>query len=152
MGHVDRLSDFFRSMLTLRDKELIPLREELALLHTYFALEQERFGAAVDLAVDLPEDVMLHRMVPLTLQLLVENVLKHNAATSGRPLRVEVSLKGGMVEVANLRSPRITASRSTSFGLQSIRQRYADLDPRPVEVEVSNERFLVRIPLIGPLE
>lgn len=150
VGHVDRLSDFFRSMLTLRDKELITLREELALLNTYFALEQERFGKAVELVLELPETVMRHRVVPLTLQLLLENALKHNAATPLRPLRVEISLQEGMVQVSNLRSPRITPPRSTGFGLQSIRQRYADLDPRPMQVNATEEQFTVRIPLIAP--
>lgn len=150
VGHVDRLSDFFRSMLTLRDKELITLREELALLNTYFGLEQERFGPAVELVLELPDAVMQHRVVPLTLQLLLENALKHNAATPLHPLRVEVSLKEGMVQVSNLRSPRMTKPRSTGFGLQSIRQRYADLDPRPMQVDVTEERFTVHIPLIPP--
>lgn len=152
VGHVDRLSEFFRSMLTLRDKELISLREELALLRTYFALERERFGEAVELVVELPEEVVGHRVVPLTLQLLMENALKHNTANTASPLRVEVTLKDGMVQVSNATNPRLTPPRSTGFGLHSIRQRYADLDIRPMVVDASEGRFVVRIPLIPPMQ
>lgn len=150
VGHVDRLSTFFRSILQLRDKELIPLREELALLDTYFALEKERFGAAIHLEVHVPASALDQLVVPLTLQLLVENGLKHNAATAQYPLVVEVGVEGSILVVSNTLAPRLSPPRSTGFGLESIRKRYAALASQSMEVHQDGTRFVVRVPLIGP--
>ena len=148
VGHVDRLSTFFRSILQLRDKELIELREELQLLDTYFALEKERFGESIELDVEVPEAVRDRLVVPLCLQLLVENALKHNTATRERPLRISVLVKGEQLVVTNDLLPRLSPPRSTGFGLHSIRQRYAALTPVPMEAGQEEGRFVVRIPLI----
>lgn len=148
VGHVDRLSTFFRSILQLRDKELIELREELQLLDSYFALEKERFGEAIELDVEVPDAVLDRQVVPLCLQLLVENALKHNAATRERPLRISVRVKGEELVVTNDLLPRLSPPRSTGFGLHSIRQRYAALTHVPMEAGQEEGRFVVRIPLI----
>jgi ligand-binding sensor domain-containing protein/uncharacterized membrane-anchored protein YhcB (DUF1043 family) len=150
VGHVDRLSTFFRSILQLRDKELITLREELALLQTYFSLEKERFGKAIHLEVLIPDEVLDRLVVPLTLQLLVENALKHNSATVQQPLTVLVGVEGSMLVVRNSMAPRLSPPRSTGFGLESIRKRYAALASQSMEVHQDDAYFLVRIPLIGP--
>lgn len=150
--HVDALSIFFRNMLVVRDKDLIPLHEELELLKSYFGLEQRRFGNAIGLFINLGGDVSRYSIVPLTLQLLVENALKHNAATVAQPLHVHVNVEVEMLVVRNTVRPRASAPRSTGFGLESIIKRYAALTPRPVEVVRGTDTFTVRIPLIAPDE
>jgi len=146
--HVDALSTFFRSMLVVRDKDLIPLSEELELLKHYFGLEQRRFGNAIDLLIHLENGSKTYFIVPLTLQLLVENALKHNTATKQQPLRVELSMEGDVLVVRNDVRPRASAPRSTGFGLDSIVKRYTAITPRPVEVKTEAGRFEVRIPLL----
>ncbi|MDX9752104.1 MAG: histidine kinase, partial [Flavobacteriales bacterium] len=146
--HVDQLSGFFRSILQVRDKELVPLHEELDLLAGYFDLERARFGAAIALDVQVPSDAMDRWIVPLTTQMLVENALKHNAAGPQAPLTVRITVEGEELVVRNRRSPRVGAPRSTAFGLDSIRRRYAALDPRPVQVVQDDATFMVRVPLV----
>lgn len=146
--HVDRLSTFFRSILQVRDKDLIPLREELELLDGYFALEQARFGDVIALNVHVPPTALDRGIVPLTLQMLVENALKHNAVSAHTPLVVHIHVEGEELVVSNTRAPRMGPPRSTAFGLDSIRRRYAALDPRPVQVVQDDGAFTVRIPLI----
>ena len=145
---VEDLSTFFRNILQVRDKDLIPLVDELRLVDTYFGLEQRRFGDRIQLVVDAGPDAILCSVVPLTLQLLVENALKHNIATSAEPLVVRVSAHGQVLEVRNPLRPRVAEVRSTAYGLDSIRQRYAALTDRPVEVLQETGDFVVRIPLI----
>jgi ligand-binding sensor domain-containing protein len=147
--HVEHLSEFFRNILQVRDKELIPVREELRLLDTYFFLEQRRFGERIALRTTIPDELRDLLLPPLTLQLLVENAIKHNAATRNEPLVVEVSASGQALEVANPFRPRKAAAPSTGFGVQSIRQRYAALTDRPVEVTNDGAYFRVRIPLLN---
>jgi len=87
-------------------------------------------------------------VVPLTLQLLVENALKHNIATTAEPLTVRVTAIGPTLEVRNQLRPRLAEAPSTAYGLDSIRQRYHALTDRTVEVFHEDGDFVVRIPLI----
>jgi len=148
LEHVDELSTFFRSILLVRDKDLIPLEEELELLQRYFSLEKHRFGAAIDLLVRIDEEIGAYRIVPLTLQLLMENALKHNVATVKEPLHVLVTIEAGCVVVRNAIRPRASAARSTGFGLESIIKRYSAISAKPVVVAPGGGEFTVRIPLI----
>ena len=146
--HVEDLSDLFRNILTVRDKELITLDEELDLVDTYFKLEQRRFGERIRLVTDVVEEARSLQLPPLTLQLLVENAIKHNTATDDEPLVVRVKAGNGVLEVRNADRPRSGPARSTGYGLDSIRQRYTALSERPVEVVREGGEFIVRIPLI----
>ena len=148
--HVEDLSAFFRNILTVRDKDLITVGEELELLATYFGLEQRRFGQAIVLEVQVPEEQFHWQVVPLTLQLLVENALKHNVATMQRPLHIVVRAADGTLVVSNALHSRLTPPRSTGFGLNSIRQRYTALTDAPVQVMQDDRSFAVHVPLIPP--
>ena len=149
--HVEQLSNFFRSILQLRDRERISLGEELDLLRNYFALEQRRFGAGVRLHIEVSGTGTQQGIVPLTLQLLVENALKHNVISGGAEVfTITVREVDDHIEVENPLRPKLTAPRSTGFGIDSITRRYAALTPRPVQVVRDQQRFTVRIPLIDP--
>lgn len=149
--HVERLSTFFRRILMLRDKDLITLAEEVEMLQSYFALERSRFGDAVSLELMLPPTFMQHRVVPLTLQLLVENAIKHNVMDMQRPMVVRVGTEDGQLLVSNPRRPRLSPPRSTRFGLASIVQRYKAFTEVPVRVDATEDHFTVRVPLIPPV-
>jgi ligand-binding sensor domain-containing protein/uncharacterized membrane-anchored protein YhcB (DUF1043 family) len=146
--HVEHLSDFFREILQVRDKELIPLREELELVDTYFLLERRRFGDRIDLQLQVPEEALDRLVPPLTVQLLVENALKHNRASDTEPLTVELVADLLRLTVSNPDRPREAMAASTGFGINSIRQRYQALTPDPVTITRDNGRFSVTIPLI----
>ncbi len=149
--HVEQLSIFFRNILHVRDRERITVEEELLLVHNYFALEQRRFGAAIALDVQVGDEQRSRGIVPLTLQLLVENALKHNVIEARDTFIIRVISDGDRVIVANPTRPRMSPPRSTGFGLDSITKRYAALTSRPIEVERGPQEFIVRIPLIAPL-
>ena len=146
--HVEQLSTFFRNILQVRDRERISVKEELHLLDTYFALEQRRFGSAIALRVEADAAALERAMVPLTLQMLVENALKHNVVTGGAPFVIEVRASAEAIEVRNPVRPRATPPRSTGFGLESIVKRYAALTERPIQAGREGGDFVVRIPLI----
>lgn len=147
---VEELSAFFRNILQVRDKATIPLGDELDLVATYFSLEQRRFGEAIAMEVEVGLDDRRMLVVPMTLQLLVENALKHNVATIRQPLRISIRSADGYLIVGNAIRPRSSPVRSTGFGLDSIRRRYAALSPQPVTAQASGGRFEARIPLIHP--
>lgn len=150
VGHVEQLSTFFRNILQVRDHERITLREELRLLDTYFALEKRRFGDSIALELDVDEAAMQRAIVPLTLQLLVENALKHNVVAGGLFV-IGIAAVGEEVVVNNPMRPRATPPRSTGFGLESIIKHYKALTPHPITVTAVHGNFIVRIPLIDPV-
>lgn len=148
--HVEQLSDFFREILQVRDRELIPLRDELRMVDTYFFLEQRRFGERICLQTRVAENSLDAEVPPLTVQLLVENALKHNRATDAEPLVITIATDGDMLTVSNPFRPRESAVRSTGFGIDSIRQRFAAITPRKVSIGRENGIFVARLPLIRP--
>lgn len=146
--HVEQLSTFFRNVLQVRDRERITLNEELKLLENYFALEQRRFGEAIGMDVAVDEACLARGVVPLTLQLLVENALKHNVVVGGARFLIRISAADDALVVSNPIRPRATPPRSTGFGLESITKRYAALTNRPIAITRDGGMFEVRVPLI----
>ena len=146
--YTEKLSDLFRSVLQYRDRESIPISEELELLDNYAFLLNKRFGDKMSLHIGVPpEDI---RIVPLSLQLLVENAVKHNVVSTDKPLHVDVFFdqKNGWVGVSNLLQPKLRKEKSTGFGLQSLADRYAMLTPRKIKIEEKEGRYLVCLPTL----
>lgn len=147
---IDQLSRSYRYILEQKEQSLVTLRTELEFIHSYSFLLKIRFENKFDLRVDLPENAPdQYKIAPLTLQLLVENAVKHNRMSLREPLVVEISMEDGQtLVVKNRLQPRNTASVSTGIGLQNIINRYALLTSRPVWAGEREDAFVVKIPLL----
>ena len=97
--YIEKFSDFYRNMLHYRDKAFIPLEEELSLVKDYVFLLEKRFGKNLKIDFDILEKGIY--IVPLTLQILIENAVKHNTISKNRPLKIEVIQKNGKLIVIN---------------------------------------------------
>lgn len=145
--YVERLSDFYRSILQYRERPVISVRDELGLVRNYAALLQERF--ANNLRIDICDQLGAGYIIPLTLQLLVENAIKHNIVGRGNPLTISISeAKPGFIVVRNNLQPKRRVEPTTGFGLESIRKRYALLTNKPVVLEKNEKTFSVAVPLL----
>ena len=145
--YVEKLSDFYRSILLLRDREVITIEEETALLKNYYYLLQKRFGDNLQLDIQLNGEPGY--VVPMTLQVLLENAVKHNVISKSKPLRVCVEkLDDGYIRVSNNIQPKTNREPSTGFGLQSIEKRYKLLANKPVRVHSGMEAFSIDIPVL----
>lgn len=148
VNYVERLSDFYRSILQYRDKTVIPLEEELDIVQNYYYLLQERFGENLKLDIQTTEKEAY--VPPLCIQMLVENAIKHNIVSARKPLRISIQQdERGRLLVSNSMQPKRNKPKSTSFGLSSIIARYSILSDKRVLVKKSNEEFLVSLPLIN---
>lgn len=147
--YVSRLSDYFRNMVRYRDRDAIPLSEELEMLRTYFFLQKQRYGENLRLVQDFPVDWLeVFGLPPLTLQLLMENAIKHNEVSGDRPLTVELKTGGpSRLLILNNLSPKIQAEASTGIGLQNIIQRIRILTGKEVVVKKTASSFEVELPL-----
>ena len=151
--YVQKLSDFFRTILQLRDKSIISLEEELELIKTYAFLQMKRYGENLILKNMIPTYVLPKGIAPLSLQMLVENAIKHNVISSVCPLIIEISLsKNSYILVKNNIQKRQQEETSSGLGLQNIRNRYKFLSDKEIEVMESADYFSVAIPLLEEME
>lgn len=150
--YVEGLADVYRYVLLSRDRPTVPLAEELAFVRTYVALQKVRFRENVQVRYDVPPGALARRVAPLSVQLLVENALKHNEASQARPLhlRLVADAAAGALRVENTWQPRPAGlAPSTGLGLANVRRRYALLGaPQPVEIAQAAGTFAVTLPLL----
>ncbi len=145
--YVEKLSDFFRSILQYREQETISLAEELELVQNFGYLLQKRYSS--NLRIHTPSPPKDACILPLTLQMLVENAVKHNVITEQRPLDVYITIEDDeFITVKNNRQPKSNSEPSTKFGLQSIVKRYLLLSDKKVNIESDQKSFIVRIPIL----
>jgi len=146
---IDQLSRSYRYILEQKEQSLVSLRTELEFIQSYVFLLKIRFENKFDLDIQL-DDAVLDRFTipPLTLQLLIENAVKHNRMSAAEPLRIVVSVVDDMLVVHNRLQPRPSPAESTGIGLQNIQNRYALLTDKPVRAGEENGEFVVKLPLL----
>lgn len=147
LSYIDHLSDFYRSLLSYKDIDLITVEKELELTDNYIFLLKQRHGDRLIVQMNIPEDVLKKKIPPLTLQLLIENAVKHNVTSKEQPLEVHVySLESKRICVRN----KIQTKKdviSTGFGLHNIKARCELLGGKDFQVSQTNGFFLVCVPL-----
>jgi LytS/YehU family sensor histidine kinase len=148
INFVQQLSKVYRHILEVRDEQSISLNEELEVMKAYAFLLKTRFGNNLEIKIEIPAEKMISHIVPLSLQILMENAIKHNIVSSEKPLHIEVSTISGRLVVSNTLQRKNQLSESTGIGLDNIRNRYKLLSNRLVEVKQNNSNFIVSIPLL----
>jgi len=148
---IRQMSDLFRYVLDSRDKELVPLREELDFIQSFTYLLKTRFEDKLKIDIEVqanPDDYI----VPMTLQLLIENAVKHNEVSEAFPLRISVRKTDDWLEVENNFQPKNVGDDSKKTGLKNITQQFAFFSERPIKIITSDERYVVRVPILKSLE
>ena len=145
---IKKLSTTYRYLLEIRDQELITLEEELDCVQAYVFLLETRFGDSLSVELDVPESARKDHLVPLALQMLVENAIKHNVVSRRRPLKIEVFAEDQTLVVRNNLQPKLNPEPSTAMGLENIRSRYELVSEREVVINQNEVHFTVRIPLL----
>lgn len=146
---VVKLSRIYRYVLEKRHDSLVAVREEVELIYHYYFLQEIRFGKS--LCLEVAEGVEEEeRMIPLmSLQLLLENAVKHNEISRRNPLEIVIRLEGEILVVENTYQPRMdVAGESMGVGLENIRKIYAFCTDKHFTYSVENGRFVCRLPLI----
>lgn len=146
---VQKLSKVYRYILEIKDKKLILLEEELNFLNAYTFLLKERFGENLHVNIDIPDKHLNDKILPLSLQILFENAIKHNIISSEKPLFMEVFIQNGdKLVVKNNLQKKNQVMNSTKLGLQNIKNRYRFFSEKEVEVIVTQESFIVILPML----
>lgn len=145
--YLQKLSNFYRYSVSERDELLVPLKKEVEIVRLYADLVQERFGDKFKIDFEIQETDS-QMILPMSLQLLVENALKHNIVSTDEPLRVRVYTAFDYVHVENNKQPRITEIESTGMGLKNIVARFGYVTNDKVHIEETKELFKVSLPII----
>ena len=146
--YIHQLSGVYRYMLKTEGQQLTSLKEELSFLRMYTDLLHVRFPEGFITEFNLPYEDYDMQVIPCSLQLLVENAVKHNAVLAGNPLTVTVYSDGYSVYVTNNIVPKKSTSPSHGVGLEYLRKQYWDICRREIEVFKGTDQFRVRLPLL----
>jgi len=142
-----QLAKVFRYVLQHKDKELVGLQTELDFVRNYVSLLKTRFDGSLQVHFDVPVDISDKAIVPVTLQILIENAIKHNVANARQPLDIHILATDEYLTVENNCQPKAVET-SNRQGLTNLRVLYRFLTEREVEVTQEEGRFRVRVPLV----
>ncbi len=143
-----KLSKVYRYVLEQKNKDLIELDEELHFAKTYMELLKMRFEDAVSFEIPEKASDSDYKILPLSLQLLLENTIKHNVVSEENPLKVIITEENGYLVVSNNFNPKISTENGTKIGLKNIIDRYHLITLKKVLIEKNTENFIVKLPLL----
>jgi sensor histidine kinase YesM len=144
---IRQLSDLYRYVLDSKDKELVALSDELKFIESFTFLLKTRFENRVEFKIDITpnEDEFI---IPMALQLLIENCIKHNQSSTQKPLQISVSRKGETIEVSNSLQRKIHPEESFRIGLKNLKERYAYFNNKEIQVNETETEYKVCIPIL----
>ena len=142
-----KLSSVYRYFLTTSEKPSVTLAEEMTFVETYFNLENIRFGDSIQLRIKIPAETQCKSVIPTSIQMLVENAIKHNINTEQSPLVIEITSSGNTITVSNNYQPRQNV-KGNRMGLRNLRQQYF-LKGKAIHIEQSESTFAVTLQFIN---
>jgi hypothetical protein len=146
--YLDRLSDVYRYVLLSREKNTVTLEEEMQFLDAYVYLNKIRFRENLQIETQISTPTYQQHVAPLSLQMLIENAIKHNIVSKEKPLKIKILEDGNFLTIENNLQEKKTFEKSTKVGLQNIINRYRLLTEREVEVWNDSISFCVKLPLL----
>lgn len=147
---IRRLAQTYQFILSTQHKKFISLQEELEFVKSYYYLLRIRFQQSLNIEINIPNSIIHSAIPPLTLQLLIENAVKHNTLSPEKPLYIYIAaIDNTQLKVVNSKSDVHEPVTSTRIGLENIRQRYRYFTQRPIEIRNDNQ-FTVLLPVLHP--
>jgi len=144
-----KLSDFLRVMLTRNDNVTHSLGEELKLAHQYGFLQKKRFGDNLIIEIEIPDELLNKVLIPpLTLQILLENAIKHNVVSRSNPLTIHIFKENEYLVVKNNLQEIKEKIKSTGIGLSNISNRYRIIFGKEIGIKKDDDYFIVKLPLM----
>ncbi|MTI23308.1 hypothetical protein E1176_19925 [Fulvivirga sp. RKSG066] len=145
---IKKLSEVYRYVLEARDKEIVTLQSEMKFVESYLFLQQIRHGDSLKFSSDI--EVSNASVVPMAIQMLVENSIKHNIVSEARPLEIKIYTENGYLYVSNnLQKKNTIRKEGEGIGLENIKSRYSFLEKRPVIIDEADNTFKVGLPIIN---
>lgn len=145
---LQQLSKVYRYLLQNKEKATVDLNTEIEFIKHYTSLLETRFGHALQIITNIDDSAKDRSIVPVTLQILIENAIKHNIVDPDKPLRLEITTSDDYLIVSNNLQLRRQVETSNKMGLENLKSLYSFLTTQPVIIEETDTKFFVKIPLI----
>ena len=142
---LNEFADIYRYVLQATDKKLVSLEEEMAFAEQYFKLIQHKYGTAYQLKI---ESIGSGYIVPLTLQLLIENTIQHNFGSTDNAICIKIEATDTIISISNNSIPKRSPKSTSGRALQNIKEQYKLLTHDPIVIQKSDNEFSVIIPII----
>lgn len=149
--YIQQLSNVLRYTLRSNEAQSVTLEEEMEFMSAYLFLLKMRFEDNLHFEINISHLLDMHHLPPMSLQMLVENAVKHNEISTRRPFTVNIYTEDKEIVVRNVIQPKLTATLGTGIGLVNLAKRYRLLFHREIVI-TENKYFTVRIPLINDSE
>lgn len=147
--YVIQMANVYRYLLSFNEHHLASVKDEIAFTKSYLYILQERFEHALQISIHVPEEYLIHSIPPLSLQLLIENAIKHNVISPEQPLNIRIYTdQTPALIIENSYQPKLSVEESTGKGLQNIKDRYHLLGGKQIEVCKNDNLFKVILPLL----
>ena len=142
-------SKIFRNTLELKERHLITLEEELHQVNSYLYLQKMRFDDSLQVQVDITAEALRKFIPPFSLQMVVENAIKHNVVTRSEPLSISITSHEDKLTIANNLQQRKHVEDSTGTGIRNIISRYRYLNAEQPVFEIKDNHYIAQLPLIS---
>lgn len=146
--YTQKLSAIYRYVLSYDLQETVFIEEELNFIRNYIDVLKIRFGNGLNVAYHIKNEDLRKRIPPMTLQVLVENAVKHNAITATTPLLISIYSDNHDIVVSNNIIPRLKVASSFGIGLKNLQEKYAILSNKTIDLVKNENEFTVRLPLL----
>jgi len=145
---IRKLSDVYRHVLDTRQKEMVTIDEELSFIGSFIFLLELRFDKKLRIEVNIDEKILNRMIAPLTLQMLIENAVKHNIVSDKKPLEILIFNNDEYIIVENQLQPKSMQEKGSGMGLRNISSRYQALCGMEIIISNKNNKFTVKVPII----
>ncbi|MBN2773636.1 MAG: histidine kinase [Prolixibacteraceae bacterium] len=145
---INQLSEIYRYVLEYGKNEVVSLETEKKLLNNFIYLYGIRYENGLKININIPEERNKF-IVPMSLQILLENAIKHNTLSEEQPLEIKITLEDNYISVWNNFQPKTSVQHSGKLGLNNIKSRYRYLTNKEVIIEKTNEHFKVKVPVLN---
>ena len=144
---IRQLSLIYRYTLENRERDLVSLKDEKAFIDSYIFLLKIRFEDAMEVSIDIPEDEARFSL-PMALQIIIENAIKHNVVSIEKPLSISIYTEGNQLIVKNNKQINQHKEKSTGFGLENIKKRLSYLSDKGLEIEEDENEYIAKLPIL----
>ncbi|MFP4527023.1 MAG: sensor histidine kinase [Candidatus Kapaibacterium sp.] len=148
--YLQEFARIYRYILDKLEKTVVCCAEELEFARSYIYLQGIRYGDSLRVEISIPGEYLEYFLPPMTMQLLLENCVKHNVVSADRPLLVRISAEKGMLRVENNYQKKLTAPKPSGIGLASLRRQYEYLTDRRPAFRIDGNSYIAEVPLIKP--
>lgn len=146
---VSELANVYRYVLTYKDDNTATLSQELNFIQSYLYIIKTRLEDSIEITIYVESEMLNSQIPPLTLQILIENAIKHNVAAMHRPLKISIFNNDNELIIKNNLQPKQSVSHSTGIGLDNIAQRYKIIFGREITIVKYADAFLVKLPIVN---